>query len=137
MDDLCCQIHGSLASYELKSSYDIDIIRHSLSWSISVGVSFQSSTVNLQPYQELYNDVKIICVIPNYDHKFVESEEICRVFPDPIADYMEYFFSIKYQSCFHAVDITLCNFDSVDKRSSCPFDCANKESRNPLVSTAT
>jgi hypothetical protein len=100
LDDLCCQSHGSFSSYELKSSYDIDMIRQSLSWSVSAGVSFQSSTENLQPYQELYNDVKIICVIPNYDHKFVESQEIGRVFPDPIADYMEDFFSIKDQSCF-------------------------------------
>jgi hypothetical protein len=100
LDDLCCQSHGSLASYELKRGYDIDMIRQSLSWSVSAGVSFQSSSENLQSYHELYNDVKSICVIPNYDHKFVESQEIGHVFPDPIADYMEYFFSIKDQSCF-------------------------------------
>jgi hypothetical protein len=54
----------------------------------------------LQPYHELYNHVKNICVIPSYDHKFVESQEIGRVFPDPIEDYMEDFFSIKDQSYF-------------------------------------
>jgi hypothetical protein len=100
LDDLCCQSHGSFTSYELKSSYDQDMIRQSVAWPGLAGVSFQSSTENLHPYQELYNDVKSICVIPNYDHKFVESQEIGRVFPDPIADYMEYFFSIKDQSCF-------------------------------------
>ena len=41
-----------------------------------------------------------MCVIPNYDHKFVESQEICHLFPNPIADYVEDFFSIKDQSCF-------------------------------------
>jgi hypothetical protein len=35
LDDLCCQNHGSLASYELKRGYDIDMIRQSLSWSVS------------------------------------------------------------------------------------------------------
>jgi hypothetical protein len=41
---------------------------------------------------ELYNDIKSICAIPNYDHKFVESQEIGHVFHDPIAIYMEEFF---------------------------------------------
>jgi hypothetical protein len=100
LDDLCFQTHGSFSSYELKRSYDIDMIRQSLSWSVLAGVSFQSSTKNLQPSQELYNDVKILCVIPNYDHKFVESQEIGHVFPDPIVNYMESFFSVKDQSSF-------------------------------------
>ena len=76
------------------------MIRQSLSWSVSTGVSFQSSAENLQPYQELYNDVKSLYVIPNYDHKFVESQEIGHVFHDPIADYMEDIFSLNDQSCF-------------------------------------
>jgi hypothetical protein len=76
------------------------MIRQSVSWFGLVGASFQSSEETLQPYQELYNDVKNICFIPNYDHKFVEIQEIGRVFHDPIADYMQVFFSVKDQSCF-------------------------------------
>jgi hypothetical protein len=88
LDDLCSQSLVPLASYELKISYDIELIRQPASWSCSTRVSFQSSAENLHPYQELYNDVKSICPIPNYDNKFVESLEIGRVLPDPIADYI-------------------------------------------------
>jgi hypothetical protein len=58
LDDLCCQSHGSLASYELKRCYDQDMIRQSVAWSASAGVSFQSSAENLQPYQKLHEDAK-------------------------------------------------------------------------------
>ena len=27
LDDLCCQSHGSLANYEIKKGYDMDMIR--------------------------------------------------------------------------------------------------------------
>jgi hypothetical protein len=137
LDDLCSQSPVPLASYEIKISYDIDLIRKSTSWSFSSKVSLQISSKNLHPYQELYNDIKNICAIPNYDHKFVESQEIGRVFHDPIEDYMEYFFILNDQSCFQTVSITLYNFDFVDKKSSCHFDCANKWSRSPLVSATT
>jgi hypothetical protein len=32
LDDLCCQSHGSFTSYELKISYDQDMIRQSVAW---------------------------------------------------------------------------------------------------------
>jgi hypothetical protein len=66
LDDLCCQSHGSWASYELKRGYDQDMIRQSVAWSASAGVSFQSSAENLQPYQKLHEDAKSIDTVPDH-----------------------------------------------------------------------
>jgi hypothetical protein len=47
LDDLCFQIHVSFSSYGLKSIYDLDMIRQSVSWFVSMGASFQSSSEKL------------------------------------------------------------------------------------------
>jgi hypothetical protein len=72
----------------------------------------------------------------------LQGKLINHAFIDPIANYMEVLFSSSVQSCFHDKDpttvaITHYNFDFVDKKSSCPFDCANKQSSSPLVSATT
>jgi hypothetical protein len=72
LDDLCSQCLVPLASYELKSSYDKNLIRQPDSLSCSIGVSLQSSLENLQLNQKLYDDIGNICAIPNYDLEFDE-----------------------------------------------------------------
>jgi len=47
LDDLCSQSHVLFASCGLKRIYDIDKIRQSISWFVSAGASFQSSSENL------------------------------------------------------------------------------------------
>ena len=64
-------------------------------------VSLQRSSENLQLNQKLYDDVDIICVIPNYDLEFVEyseHQEIGHIYHDPIDIYMEKFFLSEFQS---------------------------------------
>jgi hypothetical protein len=80
LDDMCSQSLVPLASYEIKRSYDIDLIRQLTSWSCSTGVSLQSSSENLQPYQELYIDIKSICAIPNYDPHYYTFNLFCMIF---------------------------------------------------------
>jgi hypothetical protein len=96
LDDLCSQGPIPLASYEIKSSYDIDLIMQLTSWSCLAGASLQSSSENLQLNHKLYDDIDSICAIPNYDLEFDENfehQEIVHVYHDPIAIYMEDFFT--------------------------------------------
>jgi hypothetical protein len=102
LDDLCSQIHVPFASCGLKSIYHIDMIRQSVSWFVSAGASFQSSSENLQLNQKLYDDIDNICEISSHNLKLVEFEYqyqgIGHVYHDPIAIHMEEFFTSYFKS---------------------------------------
>jgi hypothetical protein len=51
LDDLCGQNHSSFASHELKSCYDLDMVKQSTSQSSSTTVLLLNLSENLQPYQ--------------------------------------------------------------------------------------
>jgi hypothetical protein len=56
LDELCCQSHGSFVSYGFKSSYDLYMIRQSVSFPSSTRVSVQRYSENLHLNQKLYDD---------------------------------------------------------------------------------
>ena len=67
LDDLCCQIHISFSNYELKRSYDQDMIRQSVAWPSLGKVSLQNSYQNMQSNQNLHDDTNIINTVINHD----------------------------------------------------------------------
>jgi hypothetical protein len=97
--------------------------------SCSAGVSLQSSSENLQLNQKLYDDIDSICAIPNYDLEFVEyfeHQEIGHVYHDPIAIYMEEFFTSEFQSISSASFVfygskALCCEDQTDNQFLVPL----------------
>jgi hypothetical protein len=99
LDDLCCQIHGSFSNYELKRSYDQDMIRQSVACPGLGEVSLQNSYQNLQSNQNLHDDTNIINTVINHDLELDEFEYqgIGHVFHDPIPIYMEEIFISKCQ----------------------------------------
>jgi hypothetical protein len=129
LDDLCSQGIVPLASYDLKRSHDKNLIRQPASLSCSAGVSLQNSSKNLQLNQKLYDDVDSICEIPNYDLEFVEyyeHQELCHFYHDPIAIYMEDFFTLEFQSIsttsfFFYGSKALCCEDQTDNQFLVPL----------------
>jgi hypothetical protein len=74
------------------------MIKKSASWSFSVEVSLQSQPKHLQPYQEFFEDLDNINIVPNHEVELVEFEhrEIGYVYHDPVVVYMEEFFFSEY-----------------------------------------
>jgi hypothetical protein len=94
LDDLSCQSHFPSSSYGMKRCYDIDMIRQSTSLSFSAEVSLQIPSEHLQPYQEFFEDLDNINIVPNHEVELVEfkHQEIGHVYYDPIVVYMEELF---------------------------------------------
>jgi len=72
----------------------------------------------------------------------LQGKLINHVFTYPIENYMEVLFRSSVQSCFHdqiqqQLPLHSTTLILWKKNSSPPFDCANKQSRGPLVSAAT
>jgi hypothetical protein len=70
------------------------MIRQSVSWFGSAGVSFQNPSENMQLNQKLYDDTDNICEVPSHDLDLDEFEYqgIGHFHHDPIATYMEELF---------------------------------------------
>ena len=104
------------------------MIRQSLSWSGSTGVSFQNSSENLQSNQNLHNNIDSICTLPSLVFEVFEFEyqEISHVYHDPIAIYMEELFFSECQLIpgasliFHSSK-TLCYEDQVGNQFLMPL----------------
>jgi hypothetical protein len=128
LDDLCCQSHGSLASYELKCCYDQDMIRQLVACSATIRVSFQSSTETLQPYHKLHEDAKIIDTVLDHvvDLAKFKNQGTSQFYLDPIVTYMENFFIVEPQS------ISGINFILQDYRGLCCKDHTGNQSLTPL-----
>ena len=77
------------------TSYDQDLIRHSVAWSGLGEVSLQNSYQNLQSNQNLHDDTNNKNTVINYDLELAEFEYqgIGHVFHDPITIYMEELFT--------------------------------------------
>jgi hypothetical protein len=95
LDDLCCQSLFPSSSYGIKRCYDIDMIRQSTSLSFSVEVTLQSPSEQLQPCQEMHEDENNIDTVPELPSK---NQGTCHFYLDPIATYMENFFTVEPQS---------------------------------------
>jgi len=76
----------------------MDMIRQSATGVCSVEVSFQNPPEHLQPYQEFFEDLDSINIVPNHEVELVEFEhqEIGHVYHDPVVIYMEEFFFLEY-----------------------------------------
>jgi hypothetical protein len=100
LDGLCGQNHSPSSSYGIKRRYDMDMIGHSATGVCSAEASFQNSSGNLQPYQEMHEDENNIDTVPKHVTYLAESKNqgTCHFYLDPIATYMENFFTIEPQS---------------------------------------
>jgi hypothetical protein len=94
LDDLCGQNHSSFTSHELKSCYDIDMIRQSVTGVCSAEASFQNPSEKLQPCLEVHEDANNITTTSNHEVELVKFEYpvIGQVYLDPVAIYMEKLF---------------------------------------------
>jgi hypothetical protein len=94
LDDLCGQNHSSFASHEMKSCYDIDMIRQSITWVCLEEASFQNPSENLHPCQEVHEDVNNTTTTSNHEVELVKFEYpvMGQVYLDPVAIYMEKLF---------------------------------------------
>jgi hypothetical protein len=94
---LTTQLKMSLNIWKL---FDIDMIRQSLSWFVSAGISFQSSAENLQPYQILHEDGNSIDTVSDHvvDLDKFKNPGTGQFYLDPIVTYMEKFFTAEPQS---------------------------------------
>jgi hypothetical protein len=93
LDYLCCQSHFPSCSYGMKICYDIDMIRQSTPLSFSAEVSLQSPSENLQPYQEIFEDLDSIDTVLDHvvDLAEFKNQGTSQFYLDPIATYMEKF----------------------------------------------
>lgn len=65
LDHICSKSLSTLANYELEKSANINFIRQPVSLSFSAGVSLQSSSKDLQSYQE--SNEEYFCFV--FDHQ--------------------------------------------------------------------
>jgi hypothetical protein len=100
LDDLCCQSHFPSSSYGMKSCYDIDMVRQPASLSFSAEVSLHSPSEHLQPYHEFFEDLDNINIVLDHvvDLAEFKKQGAGQFFLDPIATYMEKFFTTEPQS---------------------------------------
>jgi hypothetical protein len=71
------------------------MIRQSTSLSFSAEVTLQSPSEQLQPCQEMHEDENNIDTVPELPSK---NQGTCHFYLDPIATYMENFFTVEPQS---------------------------------------
>jgi hypothetical protein len=95
LDDWCCQSLPPSSSYGIKRCYDIDMMRQSTSLSFSAEVTLQSPSEQLQPCQAMHEDEDNIDTVPELPSK---NQGTCHFYLDPIATYMENFFTVEPQS---------------------------------------
>ena len=97
LGDFCCQSHFPSSSYGLKNCYNIDMIRQSTSWSF-LEVTLQIPPEHLQPYQEFFEDLDNINIVPNHEVELVDFEhhEMGHVYHDLVVAYMEKVFFSEY-----------------------------------------
>jgi hypothetical protein len=100
LDDLCCQSLFPSSSHGIKSCYDRDMIRQSTTGVCSAEASFQNPSEKLQPCQEMHEDENNIDTVPEHVAHLAESKNqgTCHFYLDPIATYMENFFTVEPQS---------------------------------------
>jgi hypothetical protein len=100
LDDLCGQNHSSFASHELKSCYDLDMVKQSTSQSSSTTVLLLNLSEQLQPYQRLHEDENNIDTVPEHVSHLDESKNqgTGHFYLDTIATYMEKFCTVEPQS---------------------------------------
>jgi hypothetical protein len=95
LDGLCGQNHSSFSSHEIKSCYDIDMIRQSVTEVCSAEASVQSPSEQLQPCQEMHEDEDNRDTMPELPSK---NQGTCHFYLDPIATYMENFLTVEPKS---------------------------------------
>jgi hypothetical protein len=71
------------------------MIKQSTSLSFPAEVTLQSSLEQLQPCQEMHEDENNIDIVPELPSK---NQGTCHLYLDPIATYMENFFTVEPQS---------------------------------------
>jgi hypothetical protein len=100
LDDLCCQSHFPSSSHGIKICYDMDMIRQSATRVCSAEASFQNPSENLQQCQEMHEDENNIGTVLEHVAHLVESKNqgTYHFYLDPIATYMEKFFTVEPQS---------------------------------------
>ena len=90
LDGLCGQNHSSFSSHEIKSCYDIDMIRQSVTEVCSAEASVQSPLEQLQRCQEMHEDEDNRDRMPELPSK---NQGTCHFYLDPVATYMKNFFN--------------------------------------------
>ena len=123
MGNVCFQSQFSVTPNDFKNSYDMDMIRQSAIGVCSAKVSFQNPPKHLQPYQEFFEDLDNINIVPNHEVEFVEFEhqEIGHVYYDPIVVYMEELLFSKFPSIpkvsriVHSIRTLCCEDQDVKK----------------------
>jgi hypothetical protein len=95
LDGLCGQNHSSFTSHEIKSCYDMDMIRQSVTGVCSAEASFQNPSGKLQPCQEMHKDENNVDTVPELPSK---NQGTCHFYLDPVATYMENFLTVEPQS---------------------------------------
>jgi hypothetical protein len=95
LDGLCGQNHSSFTSHEIKSCYDIDMIKQSVTGVCSAEVTLQIPSEQLQPCQEMHEDEDNIDTVPEMPSK---NQGTCHFYLDLVATYMENFFTVEPQS---------------------------------------
>ena len=100
LDGLCGQNNSSFTIHELKSCYDLDMVKQSTSQSSSTIVLLLNLSEQLHPYQRLHVDAKIINTMPKHISHLDESKNqgMGHFYLDTIATYMEKFFTVEPQS---------------------------------------
>ena len=95
LDGLCGQNHSSFTSHEIKSCYARDMIRQSVTGVCSAEALVQNSSGKLQPCQEMHKDENNVDTLPELPSK---NQGTCHSYLDPIATYMQNFFTVEPQS---------------------------------------
>jgi hypothetical protein len=100
LDGLCGQNHSSFSSHEIKSCYDIDMVRQSDSLSFAAEASFQKPSEHPQSDEEVLKDTECIGEKSSLDAELfeVENQKMGQTYIDPVAAYMEKFFNTGYFS---------------------------------------
>ena len=100
LDDLCGQNHSSFASHELKSCYDLDMVKQSTSQYSSTIVLLLKLSKKLHPYQPLHEEANSIDTMLDHvtDLAKFKNQETGQFYLDPIVTYMENFFTADPQS---------------------------------------
>jgi hypothetical protein len=94
LDGLCGQNHSSFTSHEIKSCYDRDMIRQSVTGVCSAEASFQNSSGKLQPCQEMHKDENNVDTVPEMPSK---NQGAYHFYLDPVATYMDNFLTVEAQ----------------------------------------
>jgi hypothetical protein len=100
LDGMGSQNYSSFSSHEIKSCYDIDMVRQSDSLSSAAEASFQKPSEHPPSYGELLKDTECTGEKSSLDAELfeVENQKMGQTYTDPVAAYMEKFFNTGYFS---------------------------------------